>query len=508
MGEVTWTPEQERAITFRGGAAIVSAAAGSGKTAVLVERVKRLILDEKDPVNADAMVISTFTNEAASELKERLAKAIDDEMKKDPGNKRLLEQRLRLEDAHISTISSFCLNILRRSSTLTGLQPGFGVLDESEARLIYNESLNTVMEDFCENGDPAERDRVFDWFAGETDKRITDAVDTLYRFSRSLPDADTFFDDQLSLFRSPVEASKSGSKAADRFFRRSVLGTVHALQELYGKVLTVTAGTPGERYAVQLGAICGEAEKITDENSCTEVYDGFLRDTDMPACPRKSKNYDNSAVRELHELIKPVFARLKLNAGLFARRKSDLAACEPILGTLISLVRKTEAEYSSRKRDKNRVDFNDIELMTLKLLRGGNGVRSEAAEDIAKDIKVIIVDEFQDSNEIQYEIFRLLSDDRKNLFFVGDIKQSIYRFRGADPLVFSRLTKDPDFTVIPLNRNFRSCDQVIDSVNGIFNGTMTEELGDVDYNESCALVRGTAFDTDDDLNRTELITFS
>lgn len=501
--EIKWTPEQERAITYKGGAAIVSAAAGSGKTAVLVERVKRLILDESDPVNADEMVISTFTNEAAAELKARLNKAIDDELIKKPNDRRLIEQRLRLGDAYISTISSFCLTLLRRNSTAAGLRPGFSVIDESEGKLIYNQSRTAVMEDFCENGDPVERDRLYDWFAGETDKRIEDALDILYNFSKRVPDAQKFFADQLLYYSDPDNA---GSAAASAFFERQTASAVPRLRELCDEFEQAAADTPAEGCAAEWRALCETAEKIKTGSDCETIYSTQLADATVPVLPRKTKNFDNSALKEIHTELTGEWKEFMLSVGLFVRRKGDLSTCLPVLRTLIKLVERLDDEFSARKRDKGRVDFNDIELMTLKMLRNENGEPSDIAAETAKSIKVIIVDEFQDSNEIQYEIFRLISDNKRNLYFVGDIKQSIYRFRGADPHVFSRLTKDPDFTVIDLNTNFRSCAEVIDSVNGIFTGTMTEELGDVDYDSRCALVQGASYETGEE-NRTELITF-
>ncbi|MBQ9483623.1 MAG: UvrD-helicase domain-containing protein [Ruminiclostridium sp.] len=503
--EIKWTPEQERAITYRGGAAIVSAAAGSGKTAVLVERVKRLILDESDPVNADEMVISTFTNEAAAELKARLNKAIDDELAKRPHDRRLIDQRIRLGDAYISTISSFCLTLLRRNSTLAGLRPGFSVLDESEAQLIYNRSLAAVMEEFCESGDPAERELLYDWFAGETDKRIEDAVNILYRFSKRIPDPEKFFADQLGYYRDPSSSVCGTSGAAKRFLVKNVIHAAEKMSAICDELILSAEFTQAEPCAHEWRVLCDAALCIKDAESCEDIYCDLLTE-ELPALPRVKDQPNDEYVKALHKELKGAWSEFMLHAGLFARRKGDLNTCLPVLGILIKLVERLDGEYSARKREKGRVDFNDIELMTLKLLRDENGGPSETAKAVAKSVKIIIVDEFQDSNEIQYEIFRLISDNKQNLFFVGDIKQSIYRFRGADPHVFSRLTKDPDFTVIDLNTNFRSCAEVINSVNGIFMGTMTEALGDVDYDRKCALVQGASYDTGAE-NRTELITF-
>ncbi|MBQ9383113.1 MAG: UvrD-helicase domain-containing protein, partial [Ruminiclostridium sp.] len=503
---VKWTKEQELAITYRGGAAIVSAAAGSGKTAVLVERVKRLILDEEHPVNADEMVISTFTNKAAEEMKARLDRAIEDELAKAPDNRRLTEQRLRLNDASICTISSFCLNLLRRHSALADMQPGLNVLDESEAKLMFSQSLSAVLEGFCETGDPDERDRLYDRFAGEDDKKLEEALTYLYNFSRNIPDAGRYFAEQLEMYRDPGKSSASAADALAAYFRRRISEPLSELAELCDELDTLCEGTPAEHLPTEWRAL---SELITGANAenIAAVCENGLEDAELPKLPRKTKTFDNTAIKEVNDAMKELWGGIVRAAGLLSRRNGNMTACAPVLETLVKLVKRLDEDFSARKRDKGCVDFSDIELLTLRMLRGENGQPSAAAREIAKGIKVIIVDEFQDSNEVQYEIFRLLSDSKRNLYFVGDIKQSIYRFRGADPLVFARLTKDPDFTVIELNRNFRSCKEVIDSVNGIFTGTMTEELGDVEYNEHCALVQGASYETDEK-NRTELITFS
>ncbi len=507
-----WTPEQEKAIGFRGGAAIVSAAAGSGKTAVLVERVKRMILDGCDPVNADEMVIATFTNKAADEMKARLERAIEEEISKDPGNRRLIEQRLRLNDASISTINSFCLDLLRRNSACAGLPPDISVLDESEAELMLSQALTSVMEEFCESGDHEKRDLLYDWFMGRDDSAIVDAVRYLYSFSRNIPDAAAYFDTQLEAYRDPDRLSEKQKNILSSFININIRRISDRVSGICDSLSSLSQEPQAAAFAAEWRSLSEKASSIFSGNNIgisrlTNVYEENLKGVQIPSVPRKTKNFDNTALKEYQKELKELWEQLVRAAGMAARRTENMSVCAPVLEILISLVRSLDRKYSSAKLEKGRVDFSDIELLTLRMLRGENGEPSDIAAGIAKNIRYIIVDEFQDSNEVQYEIFRLISDNKKNLYFVGDIKQSIYRFRGADPLVFSRLTKDPDFTVIDLNRNFRSCKEVIDSANGIFMGTMTEELGDVNYDESCALVQGAKYDTDEK-NRTELLTFT
>lgn len=509
--QIKWTHEQEEAICHKGKAAIVSAAAGSGKTAVLVERVKRLLTDETDRVDADKLVIVTFTNDAAAELKERLNRTMDAAIEADPTNEYLIRQRLALEDAYISTISSFCLDLLRRNSAEAGLRPGFTILDETEAQLIYNKAMDHVLEEFCESGDPdtaRDRDMLYDWFFGETDERIVKAIDTLYRFSRNIPDADRYFDSQLAMYRDPDDLSPEAATMLDTYITAAVSAHTAALRELNGQLSGLVPGTPAEELPEQWAALIGIAESITDAQSCRTVYETTLKNTEPPAVPRKNMKigFDNTDIKALcDKKMSPEYKALLSELAVFLRRGSDMKKCAPILQILVALMRKLEAEYSARKRELGRVDFSDLELMTLKLLRDENGGPSGFARETAANIDIIIVDEFQDSNSIQYEIFRLISRNKKNLYFVGDIKQSIYRFRNADPSVFASLTRDPDFDEIPLNKNFRSCGAVIDAANAIFTGQMTRETGDVDYDETCALVQGNMSFRTDEENITELV---
>ena len=184
--KMKWTDEQEYAINYRGGAAIVSAAAGSGKTAVLVERVMRLILNEENRINADEIVITTFTQKAAAELKARLSAALSKALSEKPESVFLREQSLRLNDASISTISSFCLNLIRRNSAMLEISPDFSILDESEEKLILSKAVDAVIEEFCEKGDREERERLYDWYGDEDDGAIAEIVAKMYRFSRNL----------------------------------------------------------------------------------------------------------------------------------------------------------------------------------------------------------------------------------------------------------------------------------------------------------------------------------
>jgi|GEM_PF-807160 len=539
--KINWSDKQIEAIEYRDGAAIVSAAAGSGKTAVLVERVKRLLLDPTDPVYADETVITTFTRKAAAEMRTRLETALDEalETADDPAMKKLIsEQRLRLKDALICTTDSLCMNLLRQYSAEAGLRPDFRVLDDSQTRLLAEQAMKTVIDSFCEEeGDEAENTRriLYDRFAEEDDSGLEAAVRYLHGFSRKIPYSDVYFADQIAAYRDPDKLSGRLKDSYDAQIRTSVIDPLAALRDEINALYPLTQAVPppilnkdgsvsSRSLTSNPTAPAGDAWREIADKYALAVWgnDDFwqrLREANAAyAAAKRAKTIDITtstkqiAIDEIKTHVselKAICAVLSDAVPLLGSIRDEMSACAPVLEALTKLTEKYDAEFARLKADKGGLDFDDMELMTLDMLRDENGGQSAVAKEIAASIRTIIVDEFQDSNEVQYEIYRLISRDRQNLYLVGDIKQSIYRFRGADPLVFQRLTQDGSgFKVLRLNKNFRSCSQVVDSVNAVFEGTMTVETGDVDYDDDAKLIQGKSYSTDDDLNRTELIEFN
>lgn len=488
---MNWTPEQEKAIAHSGGAAVVSAAAGSGKTAVLVERIVRLLTDAENPVPADRLVVVTFTEKAAGELKTRLNTALSAAVEREPHNEALKAQLVRLEDASISTISAFCLSLLRRYSALLSLAPDFTVADDAELELSL--ALDAALEEFYKTAEEAEKSLLYDWYGGENDALLCEVLRALYEFSRNLPDAAASFSEWLSVYENPAEKLPPLKKI---FAEREVMPSLTRAEELFSSLLG-SAQEKDQKLGKEWQALFGGLSELY------ETYPFFtgeaararltaLSGEKAPTLSRSTKEYDNAAAKEANPELKDLWGQLLEAAGLLNRAEEDCLECAPVLRLLIGLTERLEEEFTQRKRQKNKVDFSDIELTALKLLRD-----EKTAREISAGISAVIVDEFQDSNEIQYEIFRRLSDGGKNLYFVGDVKQSIYRFRGADPRVFIRLLDDDSFTKIFLNRNFRSAAPVIESVNAIFEGTMTREMGGIDYGEDSRLIQGAAYETDE-----------
>lgn len=495
-----WTPEQRKAIDFRDGSAIVSAAAGSGKTAVLVERVIKILMDEENPVEADKLVVATFTEKAAGELQTRLQKALAAAIELNPSDAYLRSQRTKLEDASISTISSFCMKLICENSAFLGLSPDFSVIDEAEGRLLFDKSLDCVMEEFYEQGDEAEKNLLYDWYGRENDSELCSAVKAIYDFMKKLPYPEKAMEGWQDMYNNPSEYKE---KLIPVYLEICVKPVAQEMAELLPRSLEAwdegcTPCLSSWKYIIaNLLGISGESDPFfTLEEYSIENALGM-----EPVPPRRaSKTYNNSIQKEAHDKLSKLWGKLIPYLTAVQNFEDNMTECAPILRGLTVLAEKTDEEFSKRKRARNRIDFNDAEYFALKLLSD-----EETAKEIRKGAAVIIVDEFQDSNDIQYEIFSRLSDNGRNLFFVGDIKQSIYRFRGANPSVFARILEDKGFTPIFLNRNFRSSDVIVDSVNGIFEKTMTKKLGEVDYDENARLVRGAEQYAPDESNRTELV---
>ena len=495
-----WSDEQLEAMNYSGGSVIVSAAAGSGKTAVLVERVKRIIMDKENPVNADEIVLVTFTQKAAEELKVRLDKSLAEAEEKNGGDEYLRSQRIKLDDADISTISSFCMRLLREYSSAVDLSPDFGVLDESESAVMIDRTVSDVLEEFYKNGEKDTKALLYEWYGGESDLALERSVKYIFNFMRKLPDREKSLAQWLDVYENPDKYYDSIKKEiAERYLIPALAEMKKAGENLIGEF-----DEKAEPFIESVKEVIEKAEAYING---TEDDLKRLAELIPPTFNSRGMKGDLEPLKEAREVMKKTLPTLIERAGLIVNLKDHYSRTYPVLKALIGLSKAVDAEYSSRKRLKNKIDFSDAELLVIELLRD-----EEIALNIRNSISVIIVDEFQDSNDLQYEIFCRLSRNMNNLFFVGDIKQSIYHFRGANPRVFNRVIEEAHkegspFKHIVLNQNFRSSDKVINAVNYIFEGTMTKKVGEVDYNEEHKLTQGKTYDSDKS-HIAELIRFS
>lgn len=507
------TPEQEKAVVFPEAlgadtrSAVVTAAAGSGKTTLLVQRVIRILCDTQFPIPADKIAILTFTNNAADEFRSRMTARVAAKAKEEPDNHYISEQLIKFRSAVISTINAFCLNILRENSEAFGLPVNFSIIDEAKASVLKNEAMDKVRAYFYSDGFEQECgkgacDLLFKTFSFKNDKALFESVESIFDKTCSLVDPDEFL--------STSEKSYSSLPALESAFIRDYLKGIEALIQKasmyfnsYNRIIRYEIGGASAPAAIAMAdADAALLEKITaDFNSAQktgtlDALGGFVNELSavkFTTFSKKELDFDKEAQNKIDKLRKKFkdciteIKALRVDKDLLF---DEVKVQHKTVGSFIALVRRFTQEYSCAKLDAGFVDFNDCERLLLNKLKSDGTFR----EEISARYRCIIIDEFQDTSDLQYEIFRLISAGENNLFAVGDIKQSIYAFRGGNPRLMLGLIKDNEkFETLPLNMNFRSRENVIDTVNAMFTGFMTEQYGDVDYNDDTKLYFGASY---------------
>lgn len=503
---VNWTNEQLRAITGRGGALLVSAAAGSGKTAVLVERVIRRILDADDPCNIDEFLIVTFTKAAAAEMKAKIADALTGKLLEAPADRRLRRQLTLLDRAQITTVHSFCAYLLRENFQAAGLTPDFRVADEDEIAILRENILDELIESRYEDTSPEAEGflmLVESLSAMRDDSRLRAVILETFEKLQSHPYPKKWLEDMLSrpLAEHPLE-SVYGRILTDavldrcRYARetlsaaRETLRGYPAIEKGYGAAYT--ADLENLDRLIRLLAEGRWDEAVAFANGISFARLAAVRGFDDPVLLDLVK-----APREAWKKVLGVLCRDYFGFTESAFR-ADMRAVEPYSHALFSLVGEYMDRLDDEKRLRNILDFGDLEHLTVRMLLGEDGEEHTAlARALSCRYTEIMVDEYQDTNDVQDAIFRALSRDETNLFLVGDIKQSIYSFRLANPDVFLRkylaYADEPapgEPGRIVLAKNFRSRREVTEAVNYIFENIMSSALGEVAYGERERLVPG------------------
>ena len=529
-----WTDEQKEVIKARGAEILVSAAAGSGKTDVLVERIYDRIMDVADPVDIDRFVVVTFTKAAAAEMKERLRKRIEDALsdeKLNPSQKDRLRRQIRLiPGAHISTVHSFCNYIIGQYFYRIGLDPAFKEAEESEIKLIKNQVLDSVLESEYEKDDESFERIASLRSLNKNDKLIKEWIIKMYENAYSEPFPDQTLDEWEAQLRMPLTDERS--KAIPMligYVSRIAQGIKENTQRVYD---INSKGLTGKKDADTFSAIADTCRSLitigesfdNGERTAGKAYEDMkliLEDMNTSGLPRSVTKKEGAEMRDAAiTAIKPIRKKLEetLRDGLFKntidehekeREVMAVTTCE-----LIDLTRKFSEEFANEKRERGIVDFNDLEQFALKILfdtdEKGRKVKSEAAKELSEYFCEVMIDEYQDSNRVQDTILWSISksdgseDDgkspwectAKNRFMVGDIKQSIYRFRHACPDLFRHKLntyshdKDAKCRRIDLHKNFRSDQTIINSTNEVFDRIMKPDIGGVDYDEDARLVYG------------------
>ena len=504
MAKFEPTSAQKSAIEESGRAVLVSAAAGSGKTRVLTERLLRRI--ERD-ADIDSFLVITFTKAAAAELKSRILDEISERLATDPDNRRLRRQSALCAKAQIGTIDSFCQSFLREHCHAAQLSPEFRVIEEDRAEAIKQRVIQRVLDDCYEAPDESFRLLSDTVGAGRDDKRLAETVLELHRKTQSHARPELWLRQQLEALE-PTETD--------------------AGKTVWGAEILDAVRDDASYWAQRMDDICALAER--DELVAAKYGPGFaetalsLRDLAracdlgwdrarqaLPISFPKLGVIRNPPDPELKEYTKAVRDLCKKSCAKYDKLLSAssgkllgyMRKTAPAMKALIELTLRFDRAYAAEKRRRAEVDFADLEHLTAQLLTNEDGSPTELASETSQRFCEIMVDEYQDVNRVQDDIFRALSKNGENLFMVGDVKQSIYRFRLADPLIFTE--KYEKYAFLPdagknepikimLQENFRSRQEVIDGINGVFSACMSKKLGEIDYDENALLRCGGVYD--------------
>ena len=496
-----WTPEQQKAIEAEGCSLLISAAAGSGKTAVLTERVAQKLLNRENPADPRSLLIVTFTNAAAAEMRLRIFDKINQAAKEHPGDPFYGRLRAQMENAQICTIDSFCIRLVRAHFHEAGIAPDFRLTDDGECKLLHNRVVASVLEQMHARNDEEFQSLCALFEQGQGDEQLAECILQLYKYSAAYPFADVWLDSILQYYenREPMQTQwgellmsrlREGLSYCISLYERSLLDIAQAddLLEKFHDFLV------SEKFMFETALAATHEGWDAALNALNRIY--------FDTFPRISKPSDpvcKNAVKARRDYCKKEKEKLELLlTATVEEHKEDMSVLRPVIASLLQCVRLFSAALESEKNERNAYDFSDITAKALQLLvrmENGKVVRTPLAAELAEGFTEILVDEYQDTNEAQDMLFRALSKEESNLFTVGDVKQSIYKFRLAMPELFLRKSEsfaDYDGGVHPskivLGNNFRSRKGVVDLVNFVFSRIMTKQAGEMEYTKSEELV--------------------
>ena len=504
---VSWTTEQQQVIDLRNRNILVSAAAGSGKTAVLVERIVKIITDKNHPVDIDHLLIVTFTNAAAAEMRERIGNAIEKALDEQPGDEHLLRQLTLIHNAQITTIDSFCLYVVRNHFHEIDLEPNFRIGDEGELKLLREDVLGKVLEQNYEEPSEAFSDFVEGYASGRTDAALNEMILQLYEFSRSYPWPEKWLDSFVGAYR--IENREELDRAEWLApLTENICFVLKDCEQLLKQALAVTQQDDGpDMYEKAVRSDLEKYEGLSKLTSFCELsgalsdikYDRLASSRGFEGDPDKLE-----LVKSLREQAKDVVKKLCKQYFFCSPEMmiEQLERTEPMLEEVVRLTKQFADEFAAAKRRKNLVDFHDVEHFALQILVDEETENAKkTAEEFRDTFEEIMIDEYQDSNEVQETLLRSISREERgenNIFMVGDVKQSIYRFRLARPELFmkkydSYSLEESTTQRIDLHKNFRSREEVLTCTNDIFYKIMARSLGNVEYDAEAALYPGASY---------------
>ncbi|MFA6939866.1 MAG: helicase-exonuclease AddAB subunit AddA [Clostridiaceae bacterium] len=505
MGKNNWTEDQLSAINLRNKNILVSAAAGSGKTAVLVNRIIKLIKEDK--VDIDKLLVVTFTNAAASEMRERIGNALEEEIENNPILD-LQKQIILLNRSNIETIHSFCLSVIKNNFGKIDIDPDFRIGEETELALIAEEAIEELFEECYEEEDEEFLNLIEAYSSKKNDDGLKTAVMSIYKYAISSP----YPQNWLSSIKDDYKTDENFNFSDTKWAKNLVESIQIELKGFKGSMLCsidlIKDETDFESYLDTLNQDLFNISNLLEESkesfqSLSEGIDKISFST-IGRCKKGADEILKDKVKKNRDSVKKGIGGIREDIGSLSSEiiKKQIDDLYPRVERLIDLTISFMNKYSDKKKEKNLIDFNDIEHFCLEILaenKDGRIIEREAAVKLKEDFYEVLVDEYQDTNNVQETIINLISKENlshQNLFMVGDVKQSIYRFRQANPEIFLEkykkysLNKDQQFVKILLNKNFRSRKEIIDGTNFIFKNIMSSEIGEIDYNQDEMLYLG------------------
>ncbi|WP_234119459.1 helicase-exonuclease AddAB subunit AddA [Clostridium hydrogenum] len=508
-----WTEEQLEAINSRGSNLLVAAAAGAGKTAVLVERIIKIITNEESPVDIDKLLVVTFTNAAASEMRERIGKAVAEKLYKNPNSKIIQRQLSLLSKSKITTIHSFCLDTIKSNFHCIDIDPDFRVGDETETLLLKNETLNDLFEEKYlkaqysmennKNNETIDFLKLVDGYcSNKNDSALFDMVMNLYNFAMSNPWPCEWINTMVDKFN-VADTFEFGASPWAKILLDNIKIELSGMKNSMTRALNIIENCSSlESYSENFKLDINMIDDLMLASSSFESFYESLKSVEfktLKRCGKDAPKEKQKIVKDIRDDVKKHLTDIKNNILSEDKEtlKEEIKTLYPLMKALGDTVIEFNKRYSENKRKKNIIDFNDFEHMCLEILtdrdEDGQIIPSKIALQIRDKYDEILVDEYQDSNMVQEVILGAISRknlDNPNLFMVGDVKQSIYRFRQANPKLF--LEKYNTYSIekaaknrkILLYKNFRSRKEVLDGVNFIFKQIMSENIGELDYNET------------------------
>lgn len=503
-----WTDKQQKVIDTRDRNILVSAAAGSGKTAVLVERIIKMITDEENPTDVNQLLVVTFTRAAASEMKERIREALEKMEEDNPNDLNVQKQLSLIHNANISTIDSFCARVVKDNFDKIDLDPNFRIADENEIEMLQSDIVEEMLEEYYLAADDEFMELAEKYSTGKTSDSIGELILRMYKFASGQIEPEKWIKEAISVYDVSSKEEMEQSKWMQGYLELQKNRLEGILSQL-NIALTISESEDGPKCAKALTPIIDKLQEITESRTYSAMQSELqnipsTRVSGKKDCNERKKEQvkaiKNDATKAIKDLTTKQF-NLTLNQ-VFESICETKSSVEYIGKLTLEFMKRLKEQ----KEEKGIMDFNDQAFFALHILneydKDGNLVPSETAKNMATQFKEIMIDEYQDSNIIQEAILSAITKGFgiNNMFMVGDVKQSIYRFRNAEPKLFlekyNSFSDDPsaDSVKIVLDKNFRSRREVIESVNFLFDFVMHEEVGGIDYKNGNGLVLGADYD--------------